>query len=163
MGACTFRAVAELGFSFRLDGDFSEIVVPSPAQPVIDTALWRHTCFEAFVCVDGETSYYEFNFAPSGAWAIYAFHGYRDGGPLHDRSMQPQIAVRATAARLELDALVQLERIPELRGASRLRVALSAVLETRGGFSYWALEHPVDRPDFHNPGGFSLLIEVPES
>ena len=77
--------------------------------------------------------------------------------------MQPQIAVRATAARLELDALVQLERIPELRGASRLRVALSAVLKTRGGFSFWALEHPVDRPDFHNPGGFSLLIEVPES
>jgi hypothetical protein len=163
VGACTFRAAAELGFSFRLDGDFSEIVVPSPAQPAIDTALWRHTCFEAFVCVDGETSYYEFNFAPSSAWSIYAFRAYRDGGPLHDLSMQPQIAVRATAARLELDALVQLERIAELRRAARLRVGLSAVVEAHRGFSYWALNHPMERPDFHDPRGFSLLLEVPES
>lgn len=157
--ARALRSATELRIGFRLYGDLSHIVVPPPAAPRIDTELWRHTCFETFVRVDGEAGYYEFNFAPSGAWAVYAFSGYRAGGPLGDESMRPEIAVRATPARLELDALVRLERVAELRRAARLRVGLSAVLESRGGFSYWALCHLMERPDFHHPGGFTLLLE----
>jgi hypothetical protein len=41
-----------------------------------------------------------------------------------------------------------------------LRLGLAAVIErTDGGHSYWALTHPGDRPDFHDPAGFVLQIE----
>ena len=157
------RSATEIQIGFRLDGDISAIVVPPPAEPRIDTELWRHTCFELFISVDDGPAYHEFNFSPSGAWAIYAFRGYRDGAPLRDETMRPVIAVRSTAARLELDPLVRLDRVAEVYPAARLRVGLSAVIETGGGFSYWALTHPADRPDFHRAEGFSLSLEAPGS
>jgi hypothetical protein len=66
--------------------------------------LWEHTCFEAFVAADGAAAYHEMNLAPSGAWAAFAFRGYRDGGPLSDPALAPGIAVRREAGRLLLDA-----------------------------------------------------------
>jgi hypothetical protein len=163
VSALAFRSTTELHVAFRLDGDISAIVVPPPAAPRIDTELWRHTCFEAFISADGEPGYHEFNFAPSGAWATYGFRGYRDGGPLRDETMRPEIAVRSTAACLELDALVRLDRVAELYLGARLRVGLSAIVETSRGLSYWALIHPAGRPDFHRAEGFSLSLEAPES
>jgi hypothetical protein len=42
----------------------------------------------------------------------------------------------------------------------RLRLGLSAVIERAdGGHSSWALAHPGERPDFHDPAGFVLRIE----
>jgi hypothetical protein len=39
-------------------------------------------------------------------------------------------------------------------------LALAAVLEDRDGrLSYWALEHPSERPDFHHPNSF--VLELP--
>src|SRR5437899_7689045 len=102
-------ASAELQMTFRLDGDIPRIRVPSPGLPRIATQLWQHTCFEAFIAVEGQSAYHEFNFAPSGEWAVYAFSSYRNGGPLADEMMRPHIAVRSTGNRLELDTLVRLE------------------------------------------------------
>jgi hypothetical protein len=42
-----------------------------------------------------------------------------------------------------------------------LRVGLSAVIEASDGFSYWALRHRADKPDFHDADGFALLLEPP--
>jgi len=43
-------------------------------------------------------------------------------------------------------------------------VALCVVIEERNGalsgaFSYWALRHPLQRPDFHHPDGFALELD----
>src|SRR5579859_5492555 len=154
-------ACAELQLTFRLDGDIPRIHVPSPGAPRIAAQLWRHTCFEAFIAVEGQAAYHEFNFAPSGEWAVYAFSGYRNGGPLADEMMRPQIAVRSTDRRLELDAVVRLDRLSTIHPRARLRVGLSAVIEASDGLSYWALRHPADKPDFHDAAGFSLLLEPP--
>ena len=109
-------ANGELQMTFRLDGDISRIRIPSPAVPRIGTELWRHTCFEAFIAVEGHPAYHEFNFAPSGEWAVYAFSGYRNGGPVANETTQPQIAVRSTGNRLELDGLVRLDSfLPSIR------------------------------------------------
>src|ERR1700724_1682443 len=86
---------AALSMTFRLEGDIPRIWVPSPGEPRIATQLWRHTCFEAFIAVQGQPAYHEFNFAPSGEWCIYALSGYRNGGPVADETMRPQIAVRS--------------------------------------------------------------------
>ncbi len=154
-------ASAELEMTFRLDGDIPRIRVPLPGLPRIATELWRHTCFEAFIAVEGQAAYHEFNFAPSGEWAVYGFRGYRNGGPLADETMRPHIAVRSTGSRLELDALVRLDVLSAVHPHASLRIGLSAVIEASDGLSYWALRHPADKPDFHDAAGFSLLLEPP--
>jgi hypothetical protein len=152
-------ASAELRMTFRLDGDIPRVRVPLPGAPRIATQLWQHTCFEAFIAVEGQSAYHEFNFAPSGAWAVYAFSGYRNGGPLANETMRPHIAVRSTGSRLELDAVVGLDVLSAIHPHAPLRIGLSAVIETSDGLSYWAIRHPADKPDFHNAAGFALLLE----
>ena len=152
---------AELRMTFRLEGDIPRIWVPSPGEPRIATQLWRHTCFEAFIAVEGQPAYHEFNFAPSGEWAIYAFCGYRNGGPLANEMMRPDIALRTSGSRLELDTVVRLDSLSAIHPRASLRIGLSAVIEASDGLSYWALRHPADKPDFHDAAGFSLLLEPP--
>jgi hypothetical protein len=154
-------ASAELRMTFRLDGDIPRVRVPLPGVPRIATQLWQHTCFEAFIAVDGQVAYHEFNFAPSGEWAAYGFRGYRNGGPLADETMRPHIAVRSTGSRLELDALVRLDALSAIHPNASIRIGLSAVIEACDGLSYWSIHHPADKPDFHNPDGFALLLEPP--
>jgi len=156
-------ASAELRMTFRLDGDIPRIRVPSPGVPRIGIQLWRHTCFEAFIALEGQPAYHEFNFAPSGEWTVYAFCSYRNGGPLADETMSPQIAARSTGSRLELDALVRLDHLSVVHPRAPLRVGLSAVIEASDGFSYWAVRHPADKPDFHQADGFVLRLEPPDS
>lgn len=151
----------ELQMTFRLDGDIPRIRIPPLGVPRINSELWRHTCFEAFIAVDGQQAYHEFNFAPSGEWCIYALSGYRNGGPVADETMRPQIAVRSTGSRLELDALVRLDSLSAIHPHASLRIGLAAVIETSEGLSYWALRHRADKPDFHHADGFALLLEPP--
>jgi len=154
-------ASAELQLTFRLDGDISRINIPAPIAPRIGTELWRHTCFEAFINVQGQAAYHEFNFAPSGEWCLYALSGYRKGAPVADETMRPHIALRSNASRLELDAIVQLDTLSSVHRRASLRVGLSAVIEASDGLSYWALRHAADKPDFHDADGFALLLEPP--
>ncbi len=156
-------ASAELQMTFRLDGDIPRIWLSPPGVPRIATELWRHTCFEAFIAVEGHPAYHEFNFAPSGEWAAYAFCGYRNGGILPDDAMSPQIAVRSTGTRFEMDAIVRLDLLSAIHTDAPLRLGLAAVIETSDGLSYWALRHPVDKPDFHDANGFTMLLEPPGS
>lgn len=155
-------ADAELHMSFRLDGDISRIRVPSPGAPSIAANLWRHTCFEAFIAVEGRPAYHEFNFAPSGQWAVYVFSDYRNGGPLASEMMRPPITVRSTHDDLELDTLIRLDALSPIHPRAPLCVGLSAVIEADDGLSYWALRHPHGKPDFHHAQGFALRLEPPE-
>jgi hypothetical protein len=147
--------------TFRLDGDIPRIRVSSPGVSRFATQLWRHTCFEAFIAVPGHPAYHEFNFAPSGEWAVYAFSGYRNGSPVANEMMRPHIAVHSTGSRLELDTLVRLDALSAIHPRASLRIGLSAVIEASDGLSYWALRHPADQPDFHDADGFALLLEPP--
>lgn len=150
---------AELAMSFCLQGDISRIHLPSPGVPRFGAELWRHTCFEAFIAVEGQPAYHELNFAPSREWAGYAFGKYRDDASPIDEATCPQIAVRSSASRFSLDALLRLDLLSSLHPRARLRVGLSAVVEADDGLSYWALRHPAGKPDFHDPDGFVLLLE----
>jgi len=158
-----------LRFRYVLDADPQLVRIPPPAADAGRTdKLWAHTCFEAFVGVPDSPCYLELNFSPSGQWAAYGFDSYRQGmAPALD--VAPRLALRRGAARLELQAEVQLGgrlRAPEpgrqASGGRSLRIALSTVVEDReGGLSYWALRHPPGRPDFHHPESFSLALELP--
>jgi len=154
-------ASGELQMTYRLEGDIARIRVPSAGAPRIGTELWRHTCFEAFIAVEGQPAYHEFNFAPSGEWTVYGFRGYRDGGPIANEMMRPIIAARSTDGRLELETVVRLEALSAIHPRAALRIGLAAVIEASDGISYWALRHPAGRPDFHDADGFALQLEPP--
>ena len=154
------RTVAgELKITYGLEGDVERLRIPALTSPRAGEKLWQHTCFEIFIARRMPT-YHELNFSPSREWAAYAFSQYRNGAPLADDSLDPQIAVRTRADGLELEAAAHLQRLsPQLVGG-KLLLGLSAVIEdAEGQLSYWALRHPSGKPDFHHPDAFALELD----
>ena len=153
-------------FSYHLGGDMARLLIPQEKAAEQSDGLWEHTCFEAFVGIDGDPAYREFNFSPSGQWACYDFSAYRHPAQAELHPSPPRISTQLTEGHLRLQAFVAGDDLPAAAGSRTLRVALSAVVETRdtvdGNRSYWALRHLTDRPDFHHPGGFMLELPPPE-
>jgi hypothetical protein len=167
---CTTAQVAWLGtdrlrFRYRLQGDLRSLRIPAPVMSGGRAdGLWAHTCFEAFVALDGSPRYLELNFSPSGEWAAYGFDTYRQGMAPAAMDTAPRLALQRHDRQLELEAEVPLSGILASGQKSSLRIGLSAVVEDRQGrLSYWALRHPPGRPDFHHPHGFSLALEFPRT
>jgi hypothetical protein len=147
-----------LSLTFALMGDLSGLRIPETLPSRRAGKLWQHTCFEVFVMAGEGPGYREFNFSPSGEWAVYAFRNYRDGGVL-ESVLEPGIVVRRTINCLELDAKIGRDSLPPGRS---LRLGLSAVVEDAyGELSYWALQHPPGKPDFHHPDALALQLELP--
>lgn len=138
---------------YGLAGPLDQLRIPQAGPVEYRDGLWQHCCFEAFVQKPGDDGYTEFNFSPCGAWALYRFCGYRQPLPL-SAVEAPSIHASRSGNELRLDVCV------ELPDESRIRLGLSAVLEDQAGqLSYWALAHPVDKPDFHHPDSFILELD----
>lgn len=146
---------AALEFRYRATGAVDDIVAPAIAFPERRDELWRHTCFEAFLRPAGAEDYLEFNFSPSTQWAAYHFDGYRKGMTAIVECPPPKIEISKSKTELELHAMLDLRWLKGDALKGPLRLALSAIIEERGGAkSYWALAHAPGRPDFHQPGSF---------
>lgn len=142
-----------VALKYRLTGQIARLRIPPVKPPRHAQRLWQHTCFEAFISMESEAEYTEYNFAPSGEWAIYRFTACRSGMRRVENSEPPEIVVRRGKDFLELDSII---RLP---GAATLELGLSAVVEDENGeLSYWALKHPRDEPDFHHRDSFALAI-----
>jgi hypothetical protein len=156
--ASVTRSARRLRVAYVIKGEIGRLLVPAPRPPRVAERLWQHTCCEIFIARKSMPAYHEFNFAPSGEWAAYAFARYREGGLLADEAPDPGISVRRAADRFELEASLPLDRLSLARGA--LLLGLSAVIEDdHGGLSCWALEHPAGKPDFHHREGFTLELD----
>lgn len=154
-----------LALAFCLRGDMARLLIPQTEAPDRTDFLWEHSCFEAFVAVDGQSAYREFNFSPSGQWAAYAFSAYRQPDDATCRPGVLPIVTRRFAGRLELDALIPATALPVNTEQAALRIALCAVVEAAdtvdGSHSYWALHHAAARPDFHHRDTFVLELADP--
>ena len=149
-----------LRLRYFVDGDVSRIALPPQVPSGPADGLWRHTCFEAFVAGHTSNAYCEFNFSPSTQWAVYGFTSYREGMSQLEHAIPPLVTTSITDDRIALEAIVPRETLLSLPGDWTLRLGLAAVIERNdGGLSYWALTHPGERPDFHDPEGFVLQIE----
>jgi hypothetical protein len=147
-----------LRFQYFLVADMARVRVPSSGAGGRE-ALWKHTCFEAFIAPANAPGYHEFNFSPSLDWAIYRFSAYREGMSPAEIGQAPRISVRRADDGLELESAVRLGHLTELRDARRLRIAVAAVIEDDdGGLSYWGLRHPPGKPDFHHSIGFAMDV-----
>jgi hypothetical protein len=161
---------------FALGGAGHIKVAPSRGVPERVDDLWMTTCFEAFVRAEGDTGYYEFNFATSGNWAAYHFDSRREGRA-NARVKEAQVAWsrdlpfvlgdRPTAGERAafradnawLAGKLMLDQVVEMPLDRPWHLGLSAVIEERDGTkSYWALKHPAGEPDFHDPACFTLEL-----
>ena len=149
------------GFSlcYKLTGDLAQIRIPAPQPSIAKDGLWEHTCFEAFIAVEGESGYHEFNFSPSGQWAAYSFSNYRARNPW-TASQRPAIRFVKSDGCLLLEAVIVAADLPQNKANKPLQLGLAAVIEASdGSLSYWALNHPEeDRPDFHHRARFILSL-----
>ena len=149
-----------LELEYVLVGDLARLLIPAESMPRRADKLWQHTCFEAFVAAMETTGYHELNFSPSTEWAIYRFTAYREGMTPVAPALAPRVSLQRGGDRLTLAVQIQLESFPELRGGAQLRLGLSAVIEdAQHGLTYWALAHPLSKPDFHHLRGF--VCELP--
>ena len=155
----------KLSVTYVVEGDLDRLRVPAQCAPRMASRLWQHTCCEIFIARKGLPAYHEFNLSPSGEWAAYAFDGYRTprAGESHIEGLAPQVAVRGAADKLEIDAVIRLDRLSALHPGAQLSLALSAVIEDSDGvLSYWALRPPSGKPDFHHAEAFALNLAKAE-
>jgi hypothetical protein len=147
--------VGSLLLCYVVTGKIGDLRIPPVVTATRTDELWRHTCFEAFVGNSADAAYYEFNFAPSTQWAAYRFDSYRNGMRVAAEISTPRIDVQSSAECYTLQAALELDSLSSLFGAS-WRLGLSAVIEeTNGRKSYWALEHPPGKADFHHSDCFA--------
>jgi hypothetical protein len=154
------RVATTLALSFSVDGALDRLRIPADGPVTMGTLLWQHTCFEAFIGTAASPAYHEMNLSPSGAWQAHAFRDYRDGGALADATQAPTIKVRHIPNRLELDAVIALDRLSPAYVTSDLRLGLSAVIELQDGrLTYWSLHHAPGKPDFHHKSAFVVQLD----
>ncbi len=104
-------------------------------------------------------AYLEYNFAPSGQWAAYAFMDYRLGGTDLPVDQAPKIILDPIGSHFALETEIVL---PTKWHDIPIEFNLTAVIEeTDGAKSYWALAHPSGKPDFHHKDCFALKLEAP--
>ena len=166
--ACTKPAAdslhvgSELSFSgglilhYRIQALPDRLRLPAATTGGPADELWQHTCCEAFIAAGDGTAYREFNFSPSGQWAIYDFLSYRERAADYRPATPPRIAMQA----LRDGFLLRAELPPDLLPAAiSWHVGLSAVIESaHGDKSYWALAHAAAQPDFHRRESFVLTL-----
>jgi hypothetical protein len=145
-----------LRLRYELTGDLTQLRLPAQQAPAAVDGLWEHSCFEAFIAVEGDSGYHEFNFSPSGQWAAYAFSDYRVRSDW-TVSLAPTIRFTQTDGHLLLEAVIAAADLPPNRASQPFQLGLTAVIEANDGSrSYWALHHPEAHPDFHHRAGFIL-------
>ena len=70
--AGAFGVTATANVWFGVGAPMARFKMPE-GEPGRADELWQSTCFELFLRTPSEENYAEWNFAPSGQWAAYAF------------------------------------------------------------------------------------------
>ncbi|OFZ55850.1 MAG: hypothetical protein A2428_07510 [Bdellovibrionales bacterium RIFOXYC1_FULL_54_43] len=164
-GELDFKA-GLLRVDYELSGSLASLKFPAaPSAAGHRTArLWEHTCFEFFVGLENQESYWEFNASPSGDWAAYRFDSYRTGMRDEAGISSLRISRKAQTGILGIELEARLQDISEIREhlskpEAELVVGITAVVEKNDGkMSYWALAHPQTKPDFHDRAAFSIRL-----
>ncbi|MCF8709117.1 DOMON-like domain-containing protein [Rhizorhapis sp. SPR117] len=143
-----------LALEYVVRGDIGALKIPAATVAAQCDNLWQATCFELFVALD-DGGYAEYNFAPSSCWAAYRFDDYRTGIRAA-ASAAPVVEAMLTKHRLGVSVQLDLGAlVPDLNR----RIGLSAVIEQQDGSkSWWALQHPSEKPDFHHRDCFALQL-----
>lgn len=145
-----------LDLMFTLEGPLEKLEIPAELgkQSGFHPELWKNTCFEAFVCHEGQAAYSEWNMAPTGEWAFFEFSRYRERVSA-DAPRGPTRCEWKQTGKRQLSLKAQLPC--SLTGP--LQLALTVVLKHASGeTTYWALHHAGEKPDFHLRDSFRMRL-----
>ena len=148
---------AWLRVRWRVEGAGNLVVPPFSGKGRADD-LWRTTCFELFLRPGEGTDYCELNLSPSERWAAWDFASYRKGRSDRPFPREPECTMRLGTSFAIFDAALPRGGLPTRECAANF----CAVIEEEGGvLSYWALAHPSEKPDFHDPTCFAATLAAP--
>ncbi len=151
----SLEADGSLLLDFHLFGETARLAIPEPQIPGRADNLWQHTCCEAFIGCVG-SAYREFNFSPSGQWAVYQFSGYRERAADFTPAEPPTALFEQAHDVGRLTARIPASLLPP---DHCIHLGLTAVVEGRDGSkSYWAIAHAAAQPDFHLRQSFTLTL-----
>ncbi len=141
----------ELFLCYQIIGPLNQLLLPKlNSSSSFKDELWKHTCLEFFVKNPNSSEYTEFNFSPSGDYAVYHFNNYRERNFDFIDFSPPSIQASLSESLFELRAKIAL-----IKG----EIALTAVIEDKNmAISYFALAHKKERPDFHDPASFIVNL-----
>jgi hypothetical protein len=122
--------------------------------------LWQETCFELFIKKRSSSEYLEWNFSPSGNWALYHFEEYRKN-PTKPQTLQPVIktsyALESSKRNIRVEAAIPSPAC--IFGSNQYLVTICAITKFKTGeYEFWSLYHPSDKPDFHDQKSFVLEV-----
>lgn len=150
-------ASGQITVMYRVSGEINALDIPVQSKQDRADGLWKNTCFEIFIGNFEDESYLEYNFSPSGQWAVYQFARYRSDMADVDTSA-PNVGYEQSVESLTLTAKFA---VPDAWRGRSLRVGISAVIATKtGDISYWAAAHPAGKPDFHHKDCFAVQLEA---
>jgi hypothetical protein len=150
----------KLNIKYLLAGDLSTIIIAKLNNtPVRQDELWEHTCFEFFLKPKNTNIYWEFNLSPSGNWNVFRFQNYR-------ANLTPEMAfsylpftVSQQQETLSVESNLDLNKLAIQQ--PDLDIAITTVIERHDQqLSYWALKHPITKPDFHHQDGFTISLKL---
>ena len=151
--------VLTFSFQCRYRPDQISILLPEPTTPAARDFLWQHTCCEAFVALPDRADYLEFNFSPSGCWAVYRFTDYRVRDESYVCAEAPKVQCEPRADGFDLTATISPKILPQKSADESWQIGLTAVIEAMDGQkSYWAMRHDAPQPDFHLRSQFLLAL-----
>jgi hypothetical protein len=147
-----------LQLHYHVVGDITQLRLPAAQPASFADNLWQHTCFELFIANLDTPYYQEFNFSPSGQWASYSFNHYRERSEWQS-TYQYAVDTLIQPNSLHLIVAIPLTELPLVLCNQFVHVGLTAVIESLDGrCSYFALQHPIENPDFHHRAGWMATL-----
>jgi hypothetical protein len=155
-----------LSIEYQLQGDLNSVTIDPPATvPSRKPELWDRTCFEFFIGVPSDRSYWEFNLSPSGDWNVFQLDDYRQG--LREETALTSLPftvdrhANSLVLKLQFDVskIISIDALSERLRQRDLEISVTTVIKsTQDEISYWALAHQGQEADFHLRDSFILNI-----
>lgn len=144
-----------LQLQYNLTGELDAIMWPgqspvSKAPSEVRTwKLWEHSCFECFISSANENAYFEINLSPSGDWNTFHFTNTRENmREASDLVVKDLLFEPISRDQIRLSA--SLDFIKTSIDSFNLINLCSVIEDSKNGCHYFAVQHPENRPDFHN-------------
>jgi hypothetical protein len=116
--------------------------------------LWKHTCFEAFLRVEGRSEYFEINISPGLGWNVYEFQSYRKPQPpTESQGLVPEKI-------LWKDSVLEAHFQHSWKSGIQINASVCSILNVSEQTFYFSQKHSSQKPDFHQPDSFSLERKI---
>lgn len=129
-------------------------------KPQRTIGLWNSTCFELFLKNKGSNEYIEFNFSSSHDWNCFKFQNQNDQLREWTQLNKVEITSFRDTNLYHLKVTFLKPQLPSnFQELERLLYSTTTVIKhSDDSYSYWAIKHTDNKPNFHHPESFVELV-----